>query len=41
GRDRRHGGVTAPADGLYFLHVQYPQRFGLPSGNPSALPVLF
>lgn len=35
--DRRCGGVTAPADGLYFLHVQYPQRYGLPCGNPSGL----
>ncbi|PWV60234.1 tRNA pseudouridine(38-40) synthase TruA [Plasticicumulans acidivorans] len=39
-RDRRRGGVTAPADGLYFLEVLYPERFALPRGNPSALPVL-
>ena len=29
-RDRTRGGVTAPADGLYFTHVQYPERFDLP-----------
>jgi len=29
-RDRRHGGVTAPPQGLYFLRADYPERFGLP-----------
>ncbi|GAB6067098.1 tRNA pseudouridine(38-40) synthase TruA [Methylothermus subterraneus] len=29
-RDRRAGGVTAPADGLYLAGVLYPERFGLP-----------
>ena len=30
GRDRRHGGITARPNGLYFLGVQYPQQFELP-----------
>lgn len=29
-RDRRLGGVTAPAAGLYLLEVRYPPHFGLP-----------
>ncbi|MGB0846020.1 MAG: tRNA pseudouridine(38-40) synthase TruA [Thiolinea sp.] len=29
-RDRTQAGVTAPADGLYFVHVDYPVQFGLP-----------
>lgn len=29
-RDRTRGGVTAPPDGLYLLHVRYPKAFGLP-----------
>jgi len=29
-RDRRQGGVTAPADGLYLTRVQYPSRFHIP-----------
>jgi tRNA pseudouridine38-40 synthase len=29
-RDRTLGGITAPADGLYFHHVDYPDRFSLP-----------
>ena len=33
GRDRRLGGVTAPAGGLYFLHARYPARFGLPDAR--------
>lgn len=31
-RDRTQAGVTAPADGLYFVHVDYPAEFGLPGG---------
>jgi len=31
GRDRRRGGVTAPADGLYFVGVGYPEHHELPS----------
>lgn len=30
-RDRTQAGMTAPADGLYFVHVDYPQTFGLPA----------
>ena len=29
-RDRRLGGVTAPADGLYLAGVRYPAEFGIP-----------
>ncbi|WJW74514.1 tRNA pseudouridine(38-40) synthase TruA [Thiohalobacter sp. IOR34] len=29
GRDRTLGGVTAPAAGLYFVHVHYPEDYGL------------
>ena len=29
-RDRRQGGVTAPACGLYFLEARYPADFALP-----------
>jgi len=36
-RDRKQGGVTAPADGLYFVGVRYPTRYRLP-GPPSRLP---
>lgn len=30
-RDRTQAGMTAPAAGLYFVHVAYPEAFGLPS----------
>jgi tRNA pseudouridine38-40 synthase len=33
-RDRTRGGVTAPAEGLYLVRVEYPENFGLP---PSSL----
>jgi tRNA pseudouridine38-40 synthase len=29
-RDRREGGVTAPADGLYLSHIEYPASFNIP-----------
>ncbi len=29
-RRREAGGITAPADGLYLTHVQYPAHFSLP-----------
>lgn len=32
--DRRAGGVTAPAHGLYFVEVRYPDRFALPLPVP-------
>jgi tRNA pseudouridine38-40 synthase len=31
-RDRNAAGVTAPADGLYFVKADYPEKFGLPAG---------
>ena len=30
-KDRTKAGVTAPAAGLYFVHVTYPDVFGLPT----------
>jgi tRNA pseudouridine38-40 synthase len=36
-RDRTRGGITAPADGLYLVGVDYPARFGVAAGP--ALPV--
>lgn len=30
-RDRTRGGVTAPPDGLYFMQVDYPAGFGIPT----------
>jgi tRNA pseudouridine38-40 synthase len=33
-RDRTAGGVTAPPEGLYFVRVDYPQRFALPQTGP-------
>jgi len=43
GRDRRLGGITAPAQGLALVGVRYPSHFGLPSepvadGFTAALP---
>jgi tRNA pseudouridine38-40 synthase len=37
-RDRTSGHVTAPAEGLYFWSVEYPEVFGLPirAGSPAA-----
>ena len=29
--DRTVGGVTAPADGLYLVNIQYPERFAIPA----------
>jgi tRNA pseudouridine38-40 synthase len=34
GRDRRHGGVTAPAEGLYLTGVDYPPHFAVPRLSP-------
>ncbi len=36
GRDRRLGGPTAPAGGLYLVDVRYPPEFGLPAVTDSA-----
>ncbi len=30
-RDRRLGGMTAAADGLYFYHVDYPEQYEIPA----------
>jgi tRNA pseudouridine38-40 synthase len=35
GRDRRAGGVAAPAHGLTLVAVAYPDEFGLPAGELS------
>lgn len=32
-RDRRQGGVTAPAAGLYLVDVAYPEAFGIPAAR--------
>ena len=29
-RDRREGGATAPANGLYLSHIEYPSSFSIP-----------
>lgn len=39
GKDRNHGGVTAPAAGLYLQRVYYPELFNIP--DVSKKPVLF
>ena len=39
GKDRNHGGVTAPAAGLYLQQVYYPELFNIPSYSKK--PVLF
>jgi tRNA pseudouridine38-40 synthase len=38
-RDRTSGHVTAPAEGLYFWSVEYPEVFGLPA-RPGRYPLL-
>lgn len=30
-QDRKQAGITAPASGLYFVYVEYPAKFALPS----------
>src|SRR5687767_479933 len=32
-RDRRQGGVTAPPQGLYLTHVEYPAQFEIPPAD--------
>jgi tRNA pseudouridine38-40 synthase len=32
-KDRTVGGITAPADGLYLVNVQYPARFAIPAAK--------
>lgn len=36
-RDRTQGGVTAPAQGLYLMEVEYPPLFGIPTPMPLSL----
>jgi len=36
-QDRKNGGVTAPAAGLYLVHVEYPQHYGIQ--NPIKCPI--
>lgn len=36
-RDRTQGGVTAPAQGLYLMRVDYPERYQLPRLLPPSL----
>jgi Pseudouridylate synthase len=38
-RDRRQGGMTAPAGGLYLVAVDYPDCFGLPTPQAPWFPV--
>lgn len=38
-RDRGQGGLTSPPQGLYFISVEYPAKFSLPT--VSAFPVLW
>ncbi len=38
GRDRTRAGITAPAQGLYFVGPEYPERFGLPGPAPPWFP---
>lgn len=38
-RDRRVAGVTAPAQGLYFMTATYPDHPDLPTGSPIDFPV--
>lgn len=33
-RDRRRGGATAPAHGLYFMRAEFPPEYGLPASEP-------
>ncbi|MEX2495952.1 MAG: tRNA pseudouridine(38-40) synthase TruA [Woeseia sp.] len=36
-RDRRRGGIAAPAQGLTLIDVEYPDSAGLPSARPSVM----
>ncbi len=37
--DRTQGGVTAPPDGLYLTQVDYPEKFSIPTADPSQWPL--
>lgn len=36
-RDRRKAGITAPAEGLYFFHVAYPDEYALPTAETTGI----
>ncbi len=38
-RDRTLGGMTAPAAGLYLVHVEYPEKFAIPRPSPRQWPL--
>ncbi|MDB5968094.1 MAG: tRNA pseudouridine synthase [Hydrocarboniphaga sp.] len=38
GRDRTRAGMTAPAQGLYFVAADYPSEFGIPAAQEFWLP---
>jgi len=38
-QDRGQGGITSPPEGLYFMNVEYPEQYSLPT--VSAFPVLW
>ena len=38
-QDRAQGGITSPPDGLYFINVEYPEQYSLPT--VSAFPVVW
>ncbi len=40
GRDRTRGAPTAPAEGLYFWDVRYPEAFGLPSARQAVRSII-
>ena len=33
-RDRGQGGITSPPEGLYFINVDYPEQYNLPTVSP-------
>jgi tRNA pseudouridine38-40 synthase len=36
-RDRKRGGITAPAHGLYLSRIDYPPEYGLPTSSDDSL----
>ncbi|MCH8302149.1 MAG: tRNA pseudouridine synthase A [Proteobacteria bacterium] len=38
GRDRAHGGVTAPPHGLTLVDVEYPEQCKIPRGSDPSVP---
>ena len=39
-RDRKSAGITAPANGLYLMDIEYPENFGIPKRSLPGWPVL-